>query len=598
MNNGVDGNPPLPERFAEVFARLPEQEIEQFYARYQLWLLRRRVPILQKQIETLDEHLAENQQVMQSLQPAAIALAVLARLQASGVSNVELLDQLLARGEGWLDRMMQRLDYCEQVQDFIQGDYTQWCYRSLDGAYDWIDTLLGSANGREEPRPSVEETTEATEELLLQRLRQDDEEEVLAAALTLPARVDEDQDKASDPPAQAEEIPPDAAVSPLTETPALVEEASETHPALEQASELVDWADLDAPDERPAPWYGVGLADEASGESAPQDEMNEWIKVLQEEGNPQVETTATEDAQALPTGVEAGQSAEDEVALSTTGGRQAQTPAVAEAALEDEPRETLAEKHVGAEILESVAIAQAPEERTCEESEAAGMAEEDSKPAEASEILLEEPGPEEVLPVGKAEEAGEQEVVVGPEVDGDELSDDALADSQEERERRPWYEYLSQDESGETQDPRAVGEYREPEATALAALATPLEEETVRASQDQEDEQPADPDSQDDATRPMALKDIRPAQTGPGTEAASEIAPLPAVVGVSASMESEGEVQPHALAVSEIALAGSTGEPAQPRMPQVVYKPWPQSVAVPQKRGFWRRLFGWLRAGR
>ena len=105
---------------AEVFARLHEQDIEQFYAHYQLWVLRRRVPLLEKQVEVLREHIDENQQRLQSLRPSALAQAVLVRLQSSGVNNIELLDLMLERGEDWLDRMMQRLDYCEQVEDFVE----------------------------------------------------------------------------------------------------------------------------------------------------------------------------------------------------------------------------------------------------------------------------------------------------------------------------------------------------------------------------------------------------------------------------------------------------------------------------------------------
>ena len=135
-SQGIDQQAEQQKQFAEVFAYLPEQDIEQFYAHYQLWLMRRRVPIIEKQLELLHEYLNENQQLVESLRPSAVALAVLVRLQSSGVTNIDVLDQMLERGEDWLDRMMQRLDYCEQVEDFIQGDYTQWCIRSLEGAYD------------------------------------------------------------------------------------------------------------------------------------------------------------------------------------------------------------------------------------------------------------------------------------------------------------------------------------------------------------------------------------------------------------------------------------------------------------------------------
>jgi hypothetical protein len=290
MNNGADEHPALRERFAELFSRLPEQDIEQFYAQYQLWLLRRRVPIIQKQIEALDEHLAENQQVIQSLQPSAIALAVLARLQSNGVSNIELLDQMLERGEDWLDRMMQRLDYCEQVEDFIQGDYTQWCYRSLEGAYDWIDTLLGSVEEGEEPRPPVEEDGAATEELLLQKLRLDDEEEMLEATLKQPAVKDEGESEEPAAPDQ-EEVSLGVAEQFL-----MAGSSGEEVVELEQPPELANWEDLESPEERPVPWYSVNLAADASTASTQPEEMNEWIKVLQEENASGAEAATPETA--------------------------------------------------------------------------------------------------------------------------------------------------------------------------------------------------------------------------------------------------------------------------------------------------------------
>lgn len=177
----------LEEYYAEIFARLREQDIEQFYAHYQLWVLRRRASLLEEQLNTLREHLTEHRQVSQRLQPSALALAVLARLQSNGVTDIDLLDLLLDRGEDWLDGMMQRLDYCEQVQDFIQGDYTQWCIKSLEGAYDWIDTLLGSIKENTGHYETIDNNAEATEELLLQKLSLDDDEAMLEATLKQPA---------------------------------------------------------------------------------------------------------------------------------------------------------------------------------------------------------------------------------------------------------------------------------------------------------------------------------------------------------------------------------------------------------------------------
>jgi hypothetical protein len=159
-----------------IYTQLKQHDIEQFYAGYQLWNLRQQVTALPCEIASLQQQIKENEKRLQEVQPSAIELAILARLQANGVSDLDLLDRLLEQGEIWLDRMMQRLDYCEQLDDFIRDDYTQWCTHALEGAYDWIDSIQEGSSA-EPPPASVEETlTEATEELLLQKLSSDEDE--------------------------------------------------------------------------------------------------------------------------------------------------------------------------------------------------------------------------------------------------------------------------------------------------------------------------------------------------------------------------------------------------------------------------------------
>src|SRR5712691_12499864 len=135
-----------------IFARLDPQDVERFYQSYQLWTLQQQIAGLQTQITTLHQQIAENNELMQRSHPSAIALATLARLQSHGVTDVDLLDHMLERGEAWLDQTMQRLAYCEQFDDFISDDYTQWCQRALEGAFDWIDSLR-EATGQEAPTP-------------------------------------------------------------------------------------------------------------------------------------------------------------------------------------------------------------------------------------------------------------------------------------------------------------------------------------------------------------------------------------------------------------------------------------------------------------
>jgi hypothetical protein len=172
-----------------VFATLLPEEVEQFYTAYQKWLLQKRIEDVRQRLATLQEQLDANETRMRYYRPAPIALASLARLQANGVNDIELLDQMLERGEAWLDVTMQRLSYCEQFENFLSDDYTQWCRRALDGAFDWIDSLrmVGSPgeNGTapaatsEELPPGIEDAGEA-EAMLLQKLSaeaDDDENE-------------------------------------------------------------------------------------------------------------------------------------------------------------------------------------------------------------------------------------------------------------------------------------------------------------------------------------------------------------------------------------------------------------------------------------
>jgi hypothetical protein len=734
MNNSADENPVLRERFAEVFSRLPEQDIEQFYAQYQLWLLRRRVPIIQKQIEALDEHLAENQQVIQSLQPSAVALAVLARLQSNGVSNIELLDQMLERGEDWLDRMMQRLDYCEQVKDFIQGDYTQWCYRSLEGAYDWIDTLLGSVKEDEEPRQPVEEDGAATEELLLQKLRLDDEEEMLEATLKQPAVKDEDESK--EPAALDQEEVPLGVAEEFPMAGSGGEGQSEEVAELEQPPELANWEDLEAPEGRPVPWYSVNLAADASTASTQPEEMNEWIKVLQEENTSGAEAATPEAAvdslgvqdvsevsteQAESGGTSAGEEevleSEERSGAGATGGEDEQAQGVEEVLSATEPslapEETLDEQLPGemeeagevlpasSEIVESEEVApsiQPHDEHGSEEDvqpldeseaaseivepvsavdEAPGNAEKETSAGEVARIVqgddteaeLAEPQEVESDEASQDESAEGQEIGVDQEFEveeeskaaevivggealangelpgeremvsaqtqatGDalpeEASDDEIAGTEEQR---PWYEYLDL-EAPVAQEQSRVEERVEPEEAAplemAESMANPeireyvgengsgesLAESAFQETVEREPESDAGEQAvlEDDATQPMALRDIQRAQaklaatayTASDTaenvqSAAREMVPTEASeVGMSVETEREEVRETIRFTVQEEAgrsEAPDQGqeirEPVSPPAQQA--PPQPQSEEPPKKRGFWRRLFGWL----
>lgn len=180
-----------------IFAQLNPQDVEQFYASYQLWMLQQRIAEVQAQIATVAQQLADNAEQMQQVHPSAIALATLARLQSNGVNDIDLLDRMLERGEGWLDRTMQRLAYCEKF-DFIRGNYTEWCEHALEGAYDWIDSVeetradndptqsppstpIFASDADADSGTSTNMQNQTTEEMLLQKLMSDEDEAAMSA---------------------------------------------------------------------------------------------------------------------------------------------------------------------------------------------------------------------------------------------------------------------------------------------------------------------------------------------------------------------------------------------------------------------------------
>jgi len=210
-----------------VFAQLNQQDIEEFYIGYQRWNLQHQFEVLQTRLEDLRKQIVVNAERMQEVHPTAIELATLARLQSNGVSDVDLLDRMLERGELWLDRTMQRLDYLEQLDDFIRDDYTQWCQHALEGAYDWIDSVL---DGKPTSLPLTETTeeeklTEATEELFLQKINNDeyqDESVMLETTMKRPSitiiNLEESILSTEDAP-----VPVEAAPTPENTTPVLEE---------------------------------------------------------------------------------------------------------------------------------------------------------------------------------------------------------------------------------------------------------------------------------------------------------------------------------------------------------------------------------------
>ena len=207
-----------------VFAQLNQQDIEEFYTGYQRWNLQHQLEVLQTRLEDLRKQIDVNTARMQEVHPTALELATLARLQSNGVSDIDLLDRMLEQGELWLDRTMQRLDYLEQLDDFIRDDYTQWCQHALEGAYDWIDSVL-DGNPTSLPLAAATEEeglTEATEELFLQKISNDEESVMLETTMKRPSIIIADLAE-SIPSTEDTFVAVEAATTPENTTPVLEE---------------------------------------------------------------------------------------------------------------------------------------------------------------------------------------------------------------------------------------------------------------------------------------------------------------------------------------------------------------------------------------
>jgi hypothetical protein len=162
----------LPIELSYLFAQLAPQDVEQFYQSYRLWSLQHDIAAIQGQISELQQRIEQNAQSMQSVQPSPIALSALAQLQAYGISDIDLLERMLERGDSWLDHTVQLLVRCEEL-NVIRSDYTQWCENALEGAYDWI-TSMDQATAEPAASEPFDENIEIT---LIQKLMSEDSSE-------------------------------------------------------------------------------------------------------------------------------------------------------------------------------------------------------------------------------------------------------------------------------------------------------------------------------------------------------------------------------------------------------------------------------------
>lgn len=329
------------EQVDSIFAQLKAEDVDQFYRGYQRWRFQQRLDALHEQIDALQQRIADNSEEMQQSAPSAMALASLARMQSRGVQDANLLDRLLERGEEWLDRTIQRLEYCEQT-GLIDDDYTKWCEHALEGAYDWIDSLTGangaaSAQQTEAPNEAAQETAseplpQTTEAMLLQKLMSD-EEEVTLKIPTVPATPVLAEANAAEPTeVPAEQIVPEEHVVPDSSEPETLAEGEirQQTDAAQQTSE-----------EAVAPYEEIGMTLSESPPESEETVVSEEISkpsdaaqeiIPDEISEPDTATQAEEAQEPAPSEQYAFPASFDEIAPAETLSPQGNPPPSTESA--------------------------------------------------------------------------------------------------------------------------------------------------------------------------------------------------------------------------------------------------------------------------
>jgi hypothetical protein len=122
----------------QLYEQIPLEAMQQVADSYMTWYVDKVTHQLDETIAKLRAELEENDKQEALFKPSAAELDAMRRLQANKVSDVDLLDRLVGKGEEWLVLTMHRLDYFERA-GLAPTDYPGWCEHALIGAYDWID---------------------------------------------------------------------------------------------------------------------------------------------------------------------------------------------------------------------------------------------------------------------------------------------------------------------------------------------------------------------------------------------------------------------------------------------------------------------------
>jgi len=131
----------------QLYEHIPLEAMQQVADSYMTWYVEKATRQLDETIAKLRAELEENDKQEALFKPSTAELDAMRRLQANKVTDVDLLDRLVERGEEWLVLTMQRLDYFERA-GLAPNDYPGWCEHALIGAYDWIDAARLHASKR------------------------------------------------------------------------------------------------------------------------------------------------------------------------------------------------------------------------------------------------------------------------------------------------------------------------------------------------------------------------------------------------------------------------------------------------------------------
>jgi hypothetical protein len=168
----------------QLFSQLNAQEVEQFYQLYRTWQQQGHVDQLIQEIETLRWQIAENEVLLRQAEPSTMVQADIALLETRGVVDIDLLDRMVGRGEIWLNRTIEQLQRCEQL-DMIGESYEAWCEHALEGAYEWISTMEENAEAGQDTQTSAHDEdryenygagTSLIEDAFLKRLMSEENE--------------------------------------------------------------------------------------------------------------------------------------------------------------------------------------------------------------------------------------------------------------------------------------------------------------------------------------------------------------------------------------------------------------------------------------